>query len=178
MQAAIHPEREPGPTNKFTDWGLDATYQYLGNRKNILTASIGYLHERQKRDFDVIGGITDKRRQRLNSFNANVGYSFKNSYGVTAGLFRTWGTRDPNLFGPGEGEGSRTGSPSTSGYILQADWTPFGKEKSWAAPIANVRVGLQYTGYLRFNGASTNYDGFGRRASDNNTLFAFVGFAL
>lgn len=178
MHAAIHPEREPGPTNKFTDWGLDATYQYLGNRKNIFTANIGYLHERQKRDFDIAEAITDRRRQTLNSLNANAGYTFKNTYGVTAGLFSTWGSRDPNLFGPAEGEGSRTGKPSTSGYTLEADWTPFGKEGSFGGTFANLRVGLQYRGYFKFNGASHNYDGFGRNASDNNTVFAFVGIAL
>jgi hypothetical protein len=41
-----------------------------------------------------------------------------------------------------------------------------------------MRLGLQYTGYTRFNGASNNYDGFGRDASDNSTLFSFIWFAL
>ena len=35
MNTKLHPEREDGPTNKFADWGFDAIYQYLGNRKNI-----------------------------------------------------------------------------------------------------------------------------------------------
>jgi hypothetical protein len=178
MRAAIHPERAPGPTNKYSDWGFDATCQYLGNRKNIITATIGYLHERQTRDFDVEEGITDRRRQRLNSVNANVSYYYHNAYGVTAGLFHTWGSRDRNLFGPAEGEGSRTGRPDTSGYVLQADWSPLGKEGSWGAPYANLRLGVQYTGYFKFNGASRNYDGFGRDASDNNTVFAFAAVAF
>jgi hypothetical protein len=37
-----------------------------------------------------------------------------------------------------------------------------------------MRVGLQYTTYSRFNGASDNYDGFGRNARDNNSLFLYV----
>jgi hypothetical protein len=37
-----------------------------------------------------------------------------------------------------------------------------------------VRVGAQYWAYNRFNGASSNYDGFGRNARDNNTLFVYV----
>jgi hypothetical protein len=41
-----------------------------------------------------------------------------------------------------------------------------------------VRLGLQYTGYLRFNGGGANYDGSGRAASDNNSLFLFVWLAL
>jgi hypothetical protein len=42
----------------------------------------------------------------------------------------------------------------------------------------NLRVGAQYTGYLRFNGGTTNYDGFGRSASDNNSLFLFTWMAF
>ena len=38
-------------------------------------------------------------------------------------------------------------------------------------PRRDVRLLLQYTTYRDFNGGRTNYDGFGRNASDNNTLF-------
>lgn len=178
MRTALHPERQPGPTNKYADWGLDATYEYLGNRKNIVTAQVAFLHERQTLDFDLEEGATARRRHVLNSINANVAWSHHNALGLTAGVFHSWGTRDPDLFGPEEDGGSRTGKPDTSGYILQADWTPWGKEDSWGAPWRNVRLGIQYTGYLKFNGASRNYDGFGRDASDNDTIFAFAAVAF
>ena len=35
----------------------------------------------------------------------------------------------------------------------------------------NLRFSLQYTAYETFNGASQNYDGKGRNAADNNTLY-------
>jgi hypothetical protein len=41
-------------------------------------------------------------------------------------------------------------------------------------PLQYLRVGAQYTGYARFNGAASNYDGFGRNARDNNSLFLYV----
>jgi hypothetical protein len=44
-------------------------------------------------------------------------------------------------------------------------------------PIQYLRVGAQYTAYIRFNGASTNYDGFGRNARDNNSLFLYTWLA-
>jgi hypothetical protein len=178
FHAAIHPEREPGPTNKYTDYGLDATYQYLGNRKNIVAANIAYLHEKQSRDFDVEEGTTDKRNHHLNSVKASVSYYRDNTYGLTGALFNSWGTRDTELFEEEQDGGSRTGKPNTSGFILQADWTPFGKENSPLSPLLNLRVGLQYTGYFKFNGAKHDYDGFGRDASDNNTIYAFVDLAL
>ena len=178
MHVALHPERDPGPTNKYTDWGMDATFQYLGNRKNIVAANITYLHENQQRDFDVEEGITARRDHRLSSVRANVSYYRDNTYGVTGGLFDSWGTRDTDLFAPEEDGGSRTGKPNTSGFILQADWTPFGKENSPLNPWLNLRLGLQYTGYFKFNGAKHDYDGFGRDASDNNTIYAFANVAL
>jgi hypothetical protein len=178
LHAAIHPEREPGPTNKYTDWGLDATYQYLGNRKNIVAANIAYLHEKQSRDFDVAEGATTKREHSLNSVKGSISYYRDNSYGVTGALFKSWGTRDTDLFAPEEDGGSRTGKPDTSGFILQADWTPFGKENSPLSPWLNLRLGLQYTGYFKFNGAKHDYDGFGRDASDNNTIYAFMDVAF
>jgi hypothetical protein len=49
---------------------------------------------------------------------------------------------------------------------------------SWGRPFANVRVGLQYTVYTKYDGASTNYDGTGRNASDNNTLYLFAWLAI
>ena len=174
MTASLHPDREPGPTNKFADWGLDATYQYLGNRKNIVTANLSYLHERQTRNFDFAQRATALRHHTLNSINADVGWSHLNTYGLTVAAFGSWGTRDRDLFAPEEDGGSRTGKPDTAGYILQADWTPFGKESSWHAPYANLRLGLQYTIYTKFNGAAHDYDGFGRNASDNDTLLAFA----
>jgi hypothetical protein len=60
--------------------------------------------------------------------------------------------------------GNLSGNPGTRGGTLEAFWIP----------VQYVRVGAQYTAYSKFNGASDNYDGFGRNARDNNTLFLYV----
>ena len=39
---------------------------------------------------------------------------------------------------------------------------------------SNVRFGLQYTHYMTLNGASTNFDGKGHNASDNDTIYAYM----
>jgi hypothetical protein len=39
-------------------------------------------------------------------------------------------------------------------------------------------VGVQYVAYTLFNGGTRNYDGFGRNASDNNSLFVFLWIAF
>ena len=47
---------------------------------------------------------------------------------------------------------------------IEAFWTP----------TQYLRIGAQYTAYGRYNGASQNYDGFGRNARDNNSLFLYL----
>jgi hypothetical protein len=49
-------------------------------------------------------------------------------------------------------------------------WAP---EIFWT-PVQNVRVGLQYFMWDKYLGAKSNYDGNGRNAKDNNTLFVYV----
>jgi hypothetical protein len=53
---------------------------------------------------------------------------------------------------------------------------PFGKDDSLWAPFMNLKLGVQYTAYTKFNGGSTNYDGLGGNASNNNTLLVFAWF--
>jgi hypothetical protein len=90
-----------------------------------------------------------------------------------------FGTTDPILFAPAPLTGSASGSPNSQAIIAQIDWTPFGNDTThFGYPWLNVRVGLQYTYYLQFNGGTTNYDGFGRNASDNNTLLLFTWWAF
>jgi hypothetical protein len=60
--------------------------------------------------------------------------------------------------------GSRTGEPDSRGLIAQLEFMPW----------LNTRFTLQETMYTRFNGASTSYDGSGRKASGNNTTYLSV----
>jgi hypothetical protein len=64
--------------------------------------------------------------------------------------------------------GSLNNSPNTKGYIMELDYLP----------RENVRLMLQYTGYTKYLGDRTNYDGSGRNASDNNSLFLNLWFLL
>ena len=97
------------------------------------------------------------------------------TYGLTASWQHLWGSEDPVLYGQGTPiSGSANGKPNSNAYILEADWVPFGKDGSLASPFVNLKLGVQYTIYTEFNGGTTNYDGFGRNASDNNTLYLFL----
>jgi len=43
-------------------------------------------------------------------------------------------------------------------------------------PFLNVKLQVQYVAYSKFNGGGGNYDGSGRNASDNNTLYLLGWF--
>ena len=57
-------------------------------------------------------------------------------------------------------------SPDSNGFILEGDFVFREQQK----------LALQYVIYNKFNGSHSNYDGFGRDASDNNTFYALARF--
>jgi hypothetical protein len=99
------------------------------------------------------------------------------TYALYGTYFATWGNKDPTLYAPAPTSGSRTGRPNSNGWIVELDYLPFNKSGGpsfW--PWFNPKFIVQYTLYTEFNGASRNYDGSGRRASDNNTLYVAAWF--
>lgn len=170
LSADLHPGRLPGRTDQYDDYGMDASYQYLGNRRHQIGINTAYIHERRRLNASLDAGEADAARGSIDRFDLNASYYYRNHWGLSAGLFDIAGSRDAALYGAD----SRKNDPDSSGLTLQADWTPFGREDSWGAPWANLRVGLQYTAYNRFNGSRHNIDGDGLSASDNNSLVAFI----
>jgi hypothetical protein len=164
LNASLQPDRNGGPSNKYNDIGVDASYQFLGAGQHVGTVNARYTHEHQTRNASVDAGEATNLKGSLNALNLNASYYYDQTWGMTGGYFSTTGSSDPTLY-------STSGSPDSSGYLLQADWTPFGKESSWHAPWANVRLGLQYTIYNKFDGTSDH-------AGDNDTTYLFAWFAL
>jgi hypothetical protein len=156
-----------GPTDRFLDVALDAQYQYLSD-PHTLTVRSTWIHERQDWNASFAAGATANPTDILRTFRANGTYFFRRRVGGSAGFFSTDGDTDPLLYPPGPVSGSLTGSPNSRGYIVEADCLPW----------QNTKFSLQYVWYTKFNGAAANYDGAGRNASANNTLYlsAWVAF--
>jgi len=175
LRTSLQPDRlRNGPVNRFDDIGVDGSYQFMGSGKHVAALYGSYIHERQTRDDLFAAGEAENRKGTLNELKLAATYHYDKSWGLSASRFLTQGKRDALLYG----DGFANGSPDTSGYVLQADWTPWGKGKSWGSPWANLRLGLQYTMFDRFNGAKHDYDGSGRDAKDNDTLFLFAWAAF
>jgi hypothetical protein len=158
-------------TDNYLDVGFDASYQYHATKKNVFSLYATLINETATLNSSYAQGAAASKGFNLTTFKTNVSYYYDQTYGITLGGFTVNGNSDALLYTAVPDSGSRTNSPNSTGYIIQADWTPFGKADSWMQPWANLRIILQYTGYTEFNGSTTNYDGFGRNASDNNTLY-------
>ena len=159
--------------HRFSDFGFDAQYQYLLD-PHTFTAQLAYTRERQRVPAfladqpatDVDGNALPNTNtvDRTHVFRAKASYVYDAHYGGALAFFNLTGSTDSALYDPTRVQGNVSGNPAVRGWTYEAFWTP----------IQYVRVGLQYTRYDKYNGASRNYDGAGRNASDNNSLFFYV----
>lgn len=165
-------------SDQYVDIGFDGSFQWHESKTHMFSLYATAIHENAQLNASYATGAVANKNLNLNTFKVNGSYYYDQTWGLTAGLFWVNGSQDAVLYAPAPDTGSRTNSPNSSGYVVQVDWTPFGKEDSWLQPWANLRLSLQYTGYTRFNGSSSNYDGYGRNAADNNTLYLLAWMAF
>ncbi|HUY02827.1 MAG TPA: hypothetical protein VMV33_06040 [Rhodocyclaceae bacterium] len=132
-----------GPTDRFNDVALDSQYQYIGD-ESIYSVLGTYIKESQTLDASNPGVNPDLKTLRVGG-----SYYYRRQYGAGLGYFSTTGSSDISA------------TTDTTGWTAELDWIPY----------QNTKLALQYTAYNKFNGASDNYDGTGRNASDNNTLY-------
>jgi hypothetical protein len=111
----------------------------------------------------VPGPLSANASNNLRTFRFGGNYYYQRRYGLSAGYFSTTGSSDSVAYSP-----SANGSPDTKGWAAELSFFPW----------QNVKLAAQYTAYQKFNGASDNYDGNGRNASDNNTLYLYVWLAF
>ena len=173
IHVASTPGAVTGPEDKYTDYGPDVQYDLTIHRKDTLSVRGTFIHETASLNATAANtaaanpdGVPELIDHKLNSGNVNVEYHFGDRYTAAIGGFDTSGTGDTYLYAPAAISGSANGSPRSAGYIANVSY--------W--PLQNVDLAVQYTGYTRFNGGSTNYDGAGRNASDNNTVYLLARF--
>ncbi len=156
--------------DRFMDWGFDANYQYLGTRKHVFAFGGSYTHENMSwgETLAANGGNASNSSLTLQEVRLNTSYHYDKTYGATIGFFDILGTADLGLY---NSLGYSNDRPDSNGMVYQLDWTPFGKENSWGAYYANLRVGAQFTAYNKYNGSSAG-------ASGNNTAFIFAWTAF
>lgn len=181
LHAALRPgrDRSTGFTDRYTDLGLDTSWVRTLGTSDTLTLNARYTHENQSLKASCALEAEDLMpppgcaRNRLNEVRGDVSYYWHDFIGGTVGAFDISGSRNPIILAD-----NRTFKPNSTGLEFQLDATPFAKWKSPLGARFNMRVGIQYIVYTRFDGASSNFDGNGRKASDNNTLRVFTWLAF
>ncbi len=178
LQAKLRPDRRISATDGYRDLGVDATYEYLAAPTGSVQANLSYIHESRTLNQSAASGGATYSSGKLDTFNANVTYVYRQTWAATLAWFEATGNVDPLFYPSGSVTGSANGSPDSVGYALGIECIPFGKLSSLARPYLNLRAGLQYTIYSRFNGGTSNYDGEGRSASQNDTLYGYIWIAF
>ena len=165
IKASIVPGGMPasGPTDTFTDYAVDSQYQFIDDDHQASVLAT-YIHEKQSLDASVATGTNASNTLSTTKLAAN--YYYRRKIGGSVGFFNTTGSTDAVLYAAGPVTGSASGSPNSRGYVFEVNYLPF----------LNVKLSLQYVAYSKFNGDSSNYDGSGRSASDNNTLYVLGWF--
>jgi hypothetical protein len=168
--ARLYPTGVSGATDRYATLGLDAQMERrLTEGGAMLIGRASWIHESQSLDATFAAGEAERARATLRALRVNASLVPNAFVGATLGYFSTTGSRDSLRFAPAELTGSRTGRPDTRGVTVELD----------ANVWQNVRLGLQYTAYSRFNGASEAYDEVGgRRVSDNDALYLYTWIAF
>ncbi|MBK5550005.1 MULTISPECIES: cytochrome C [unclassified Pseudomonas] len=157
MDDSNNPVYGQGST-EYRDTGFDAQYQYLLD-PHAFTAQIRYVKEEIR---DHTQTLYDGPAS-LRSFKVKGSYVYLAKYGASLAYSNVNGSSDATAYAD-----SANFSPDTQ------MWTP---EVFWL-PMQNLRVGLQYNYFTRYLGASNNYDGNGRNASDNDTTYLYMWYAF
>ncbi len=143
----------------YKDIGWDAQYQYLQS-PHTFTAQLRAVSE----TIDDQTALTySDGPASLNTILARAGYVFRDTYGASLTYRTVTGSSDSTAYAAG-----------TSLAPDSEVWTP---EFFWLIR-QNVRLGLQFNIFTKYLGATSNYDGAGRNASDNNNTYVYLWAAF
>ncbi len=181
-----------GATDNYTDVAEDFQFQFIGEN-NTATLKGTYVKENQSLNASYAAGAANNS-DWLSYATVDLTYWWKRRLGFDLGFVNIHGSTDPTLYpstptqclaesaggggqcgmAPGPGTysvgvtNSANSNPTTDAAIGEISYVPW----------LNVKFTFQYTHYTKFNGGSTNYDGNHRNASDNDTAFFYIWYAL
>jgi hypothetical protein len=155
-------------TDKYTDAGFDAQYQYQGDN-HWFTLRGSYIREYQNLAASFANHFSANQNNQLSTLRlqASLALGGNNRFVFTGQYFDTEGTPDPILYA-----GLASGiSPNSNGWIAELAYIPFLTSPAPGWPWFNARIALDYIVYEKFDGTKTG-------ASGNNTLFLSLWLAM
>lgn len=167
MSASYVPDvTQSSPSDKTTDVGYDAQFQYL-SEKHFFTGRISYTKEWNRLDGSQFISASGNSKNNFNSLILSGTYAYDARYSVTLGYFNTTGSFDATYWG------ANSGLPKTVGRVLDLGYSPWSRGGPALWPWLNTRVGVQFWHYDKIDGAKFNYDGAGRNAKDDDTVMLY-----
>lgn len=187
---------DPATLRHTRDLSVDSQYQYLLD-PHAVTVQAVFTRKRIRYSNAQVGAFTPSAfvdaagnplaapgsADSTNLIRTKLTYAYQAKYGGSVGFFNLTGntntlnqtsgidpatgtiTSDPTAGAPSTRvAGNISGNPATRGWTFETFWTP----------IQYLRLGAQYTLYNKFNGSAQNYDGTGRNAKDNNSVFLYL----
>ncbi|MEP6938577.1 MAG: hypothetical protein ABI846_02350 [Rudaea sp.] len=158
--------------HRYRDIGVDAQYQFLLD-PHAVTFQAAYVRDTHHWPYflanqpmvDVDGSALPNTNSSDTTkvFRVKGSYVFEARFGGSLAFFNQTGTTNSILYDPTPVSGNVRGDPAVRGLTSEVFWMP----------IQYARIGLQFTTYSVYNGSSRNYDGAGRNARDNNSLFLY-----
>ena len=141
-----------GALDKFVDMGIDLQYE------RPMTLGTFTFHSSYTFENETRGDITDlsaSTKYNFQAFKVDANAFLKNGCGATLAYFNNTGSADATNFPNGDNK------PNSSGLIFQIEYLPW----------YNTKFAAQYVSYQKFDGSRSNYDGMGRNAANNNTIY-------
>lgn len=169
-----------GPTNMLVEVNVDTNYSYMIDKDNMLMFMARYTRDGMTLNGSKSLGYAANASNNLNQVMMMAMYTLEQTYNLSFMWQDTWGSSDLCLYNGGCSSyqkgvqaitGSTNGSPNTNAFMAAVDYVPFGKGNFLTDPYFNLRLSLQYWAYTTFNGSENNYDGNGRNAAGNNTMY-------
>lgn len=161
----LDPNDASMPGDRYLDIAVDAQYQYVEGDHAFSSQAL-YMRERQRLAASFAQGMASNESNTLQTARVGAHYFYRRTLGGGIQVFSTRGTIDSMRYGMGPVMGSANGRPDAAGWVAELNYLP----------VENVKLALRRTAYRKFNGGTSDYDGFGRNAADNNNWFLMGWF--
>lgn len=158
-----------GPTNDFFDIAFDSQFQWI-TKNQALSMYANFIHESQS----YAPGQGTNSADTLNSLTLTVSELLYQKIQLIESYNTIYGSADPGLYAADPIDGNANGKPNTDSWTTELDYYPFNNGGPSFFPWMNFKLFLEDTLYTKFNGRMSNYDGNGRTAGANNTLFGGI----
>jgi hypothetical protein len=160
-----------GATDSMLDIGFDAQFQHI-TPTQALSLQLSYFHEYQHWGASYALGNTQNLNDGLDQESVTLSYLWHQMLGATESYTVTTGKGDTGLYNVSTANAN--GKPNTASLTTELDYYPFNQGGPAFLPWANAKIFVEDTYYPYFNGLAHNYDGAGRSASGNDTVFTGI----